>query len=682
MIYNGHFIDNQNNDYRVEINTLSGTESQTIKLNVNPFIVEYNRDKDIFKPLKLSGATVRCWVDDYMFDIFSGKAKGTKCTLYKGDNIEWQGYVTPNVYNQDYLQYKFELDIECVDGLSILEYFNYQTDKKTVNSFMDVIKKAIANIDLNYNILYVHAFSDYRLENLYISEQNWYNEDDEALTYKEVLENILQYLNLTMFQYKGDIYIIDYNLIKTGNYQFHTYNLKTGIIGSTAFTIPILNIDESTIYQTPTISLTEVYNKININSSLYQSDIYIPDLCDLDNLEVVGDERTENDGINIYKIQLLNNSKFEFMAKNKAGIVQNIPYSVENNILNNYGCVLVRSLGYDINNSRPVKNEWTYHAVFRRYLNGSYMNSGTDQMLLKTKKNVAGIFPKGFFNLSMQVYYQFNEYYNPQPKTNKTKKSVVSEALVNIKLRVGDYYYIGLLNNGQWIHKDDITLIDYCTVYVGEIGDSIYFNWLNLTNTNKYINGVNEFTGRVIPTPPDFNLYGDIEFEIAAPNCNYHGGARWYSFVKDIKLEFLTEAYVENRITERRETDTLYSTDINSDNITEFNDIDLKVTSFTGKGFSYSAVAYKTEVGFDFVQDVLKRSNNESGLFEEHLLDSYYRQNSIPRKSIDLSLKGIVNPLNRVKDFNFPNDNFIINSVSFEYANNISILNLIEIFKL
>ena len=330
MKYKGQFRSNIGDKYNVEIITNNDeTEEKEIILNTDPFIVKYSGNENIFKPLKLSGATVSCYVDDFMFDIFTGKAKGTKCILYKNDDIEWQGYVTPNIYTQDYLQEKFELEIECVDAISILDYFFYQTNKKDITSFLDVIKKSIYATGLNFNNLYVHAFSDYKLEDLYISEQNWYTEEEDTLSYKEILENILQYLNLTMYQHKDNIYIVDYNLIKLNNYQFHSYNLNTNINSSTAFTLPTIKLEENIIYQTPKISSTEVYNKININSSLYQSDIYIHDISNLDDIKVIGNERTENDGPNTYKIQLLENNNFEFLAKNKEGEIQNIDYSLE-----------------------------------------------------------------------------------------------------------------------------------------------------------------------------------------------------------------------------------------------------------------------------------------------------------------------------------------------------------------
>ena len=234
--------------------TASGNTNKEIILSEQPVTISFESEDDIFKPLKLSGATVRCWVKDYMFDLYSGEAKGVKCIVTnKEDNsVIWCGYVTPNLYSQDYLQHKFELEVECIDALAVLQYIKYNVTDRQVRSFKDIIDDAIqkTGYDLNLNVV---DFCNYKLEDMYISDSNFFDEDGEPMTYKEVLENILQYLNLTMLLYADTIYILDYNLIKNDE--------------------DAIKLDESIIYSTPTLSLTEVFNKITVNSSLYNIDL-------------------------------------------------------------------------------------------------------------------------------------------------------------------------------------------------------------------------------------------------------------------------------------------------------------------------------------------------------------------------------------------------------------------------
>ena len=274
MIYRGQFTSIDNIQYTVEFITSTGTNVKEILLSDNPFTVSYEGTDDIFKPLKLSGSTVRCWVDDYMFDLFTGTAKGVKCILYKEESVEWCGYVTPNIYNQNYLQKKFELEVECIDALSILYNIKYTVEDKQPRTFADIINKAVIATGYDFN-LFFDDFAEYNLDQLYISDSNWFDEEGESMSYKDILENILQYLNLTMYQWQDNIYIVDYNLIKKKTESF--------------------NLDDVKIEQTPTISLTEVYNQISVVCSVYNTS-YSPDFtADSKVIEASGiNERIKN----------------------------------------------------------------------------------------------------------------------------------------------------------------------------------------------------------------------------------------------------------------------------------------------------------------------------------------------------------------------------------------------------
>ncbi|MEG0796682.1 MAG: hypothetical protein RR397_09305 [Odoribacter sp.] len=225
MIYKGNFSDKNNNVYSVELITAAGDSEKKILLSNTPVTVSYEGSEDIFKPLKLSGATVRCWVNEYMFDLFTGEAKGVRCMIKKDNLIQWQGYVSPNIYNQDYNKEKFELEIEAVDCLSVLDYIKYESESKEITSFLDIIKMAINASGGEFKYLYYPKTTDISLETTFISEQNWFNEDAQAMTYKEILESVMQYLNLTMFQYKDSVYMVDYRFFNTSTLYYTRYTI-------------------------------------------------------------------------------------------------------------------------------------------------------------------------------------------------------------------------------------------------------------------------------------------------------------------------------------------------------------------------------------------------------------------------------------------------------------------------
>lgn len=80
MSYRGYFNSIYDKKrYTVQIQT-QGTTTD-ILLGESPFIVGYEGDTTIYKPLKLSSATITVVHNDYLFDIYNATAQGTKVSL-------------------------------------------------------------------------------------------------------------------------------------------------------------------------------------------------------------------------------------------------------------------------------------------------------------------------------------------------------------------------------------------------------------------------------------------------------------------------------------------------------------------------------------------------------------------------------------------------------------------------
>ena len=74
-------------------------------------------DKIIYTPAKYQTATIEMVTKDYNFDIYSGEAQGTKIELYKGNQLEWTGYATPNTYDQGFDSSLETVEINAIDAL-------------------------------------------------------------------------------------------------------------------------------------------------------------------------------------------------------------------------------------------------------------------------------------------------------------------------------------------------------------------------------------------------------------------------------------------------------------------------------------------------------------------------------------------------------------------------------------
>ncbi|HCT93681.1 MAG: hypothetical protein A2X19_06240 [Bacteroidetes bacterium GWE2_39_28] len=117
---------------------------------------------------------------------------------------------------------------------------------------------------------------------MYIAENNFFDEDDNPMTYKEVIEEIMKYMGYTMIAYKNSIYIIDYDAIKSGQNTFNIYNSSDNFINYTSSSGTLLNIKtiaEGDVTETgASLSLDEVFNKVKVECSLYNFQSLLPDI--------------------------------------------------------------------------------------------------------------------------------------------------------------------------------------------------------------------------------------------------------------------------------------------------------------------------------------------------------------------------------------------------------------------
>ena len=298
MRYTGNFYNLEGIKYEVELITNgSTTQTRTIDLGVSPFVTTMDvSDENIYKPAKYQSATVKVVTSgetDYLFDVYSATPNGTKVTLkdVTRNNVMWVGYTVPVVYQNGYSEIHEELEIECIDGLSILQYYKYSTDKKGIVSFIDIVNKILTKCGC-YKTLYV-SNNVYRgstpiLNDLYISEQNFFDEksstetdDDVAWTCQEVLEEICKYLGFVCVADGESVWLLDYDDVKQDlRNVYHRYT-----IGSTAYT-EVTARDHVEIEGEAfrggdnTLSLDNVYNKVSVKDSFYTFDSVIPSLYD------------------------------------------------------------------------------------------------------------------------------------------------------------------------------------------------------------------------------------------------------------------------------------------------------------------------------------------------------------------------------------------------------------------
>ena len=286
--YYSSFKDINENTIKVEvyIKTTNTVTAEELKTSAEAVTIQYSCD-DIFQPLKQSGASINFIVSKVLTDLYTGVLVNIRVQIYKNGELFWVGYQTPNMYSQPYNDEYEELTIECVDTLSIAENIKYKylTGINKVSTFYDIISNILNQCDAEVLIpnLYIHNSFSYDstfdvIKRLSIQERNFYDEEDEPQNVQEILSDILRYMGMTLVQYKDSYYAIDFNSLKYGNYSFTKYNRTTGV--SEPVTLSIPNRDLMSIgigRKNGSISLGDVYNKINIVANTNTMDSVIPD---------------------------------------------------------------------------------------------------------------------------------------------------------------------------------------------------------------------------------------------------------------------------------------------------------------------------------------------------------------------------------------------------------------------
>lgn len=284
--YFGSFKDINNKDIFVEITPSSGTYTEEIELKFpyeNPITIE--RDSDgIFTPIKDSAATITIFTDEIYWDIYDKSQTGAYVKIYSVDDnknefIYFVGYLTPCIYTQDYA-YKSEIELEAVDFLAVLDGYDYvvegDRDIITIDELLNKIFSRIPNIG---TVKYVNDVTSIDFTKYYVQEANFFDDDDEPMTCKDILEELLTYCGITATMYNGVIHFIDY-FDATNRVDELIYTAKYG-------------------EGTPTIELDEVYNKIYIGNDLYEIDKVVDDVIDDDNKTITNELKISSNGVNV-----------------------------------------------------------------------------------------------------------------------------------------------------------------------------------------------------------------------------------------------------------------------------------------------------------------------------------------------------------------------------------------------
>lgn len=303
MYIHGSFLSQQSDTITVHIVTGNdrtqtieiGTEKADVYFSEDPAEIE-NEVNDTFDVLLRNSAKIRLLCGNLIKDLFSTSCRDAVVNIYKNDTCIFAGFIEPQTLSQPYNDRWDELELNCIDALSALQYSKYKNvgalgviyafvkAEAAQRSFYDIateiLKGVTEGLDIlgNQNIKFWYDGSkavDAQTVNRYqvfkqlsISDLLFLGDDESDVWQQdEVLEELLKYLNLHIVQDGFNFYIFSWESVKAAPDKIIWHDIvanNTKTTAQQAVTIALANVADCDT----TISIGDVYNQLQLTAKV------------------------------------------------------------------------------------------------------------------------------------------------------------------------------------------------------------------------------------------------------------------------------------------------------------------------------------------------------------------------------------------------------------------------------
>lgn len=303
MYIHGSFLSQQSDTITVHIVTGNdrtqtieiGTEKADVYFSDDPAEIE-NEVNDTFDVLLRNSAKIRLLCGNLITDLFSTSCRDAIVNIYKNDTCIFAGFIEPQTLSQPYNDRWDELELNCIDALSALQYSKYKNvgalgviyafvkAEAAQRSFYDIateiLKGVTEGLDIlgNQNIKFWYDGSkavDAQTANRYqvfkqlsISDLLFLGDDESDVWQQdEVLEELLKYLNLHIVQDGFNFYIFSWESVKATPDKIIWHDIvanSTKTTAQQAVTIALANVADCDT----TISIGDVYNQLLLTAKV------------------------------------------------------------------------------------------------------------------------------------------------------------------------------------------------------------------------------------------------------------------------------------------------------------------------------------------------------------------------------------------------------------------------------
>lgn len=290
--YRGEFLSVAGIRWRVEIllNTLALVR-RTLEFDANPLTIEWGEES---KEVPVCGSTATLNIispgDRSYIGLYTEDPAGVRMDVYREGVLYWSGCLDPEFYEEPYSSakgYTVSLTFSDFGSLDRLRYTHQ--GKKTLG---EIVRSAVDTLDIKYldiDTSLVSGWSQYGLAvraellDLNVDSANFYDEDGEAMSLRDVITGVLQPLALRMVQRAGKIWVYDINALYGSSeipIEWQSTNQMLGVdkvynnakVTWSPYVKSELSAETKCWTKTKAYTDTEVYNSINSATPVKRND--------------------------------------------------------------------------------------------------------------------------------------------------------------------------------------------------------------------------------------------------------------------------------------------------------------------------------------------------------------------------------------------------------------------------
>ena len=708
-------------DYQQYNSNLGQGQGEEITLLANPISIEYEGAEDVFAPYRCSTMTVRFLQENFDESLNNALGNNVFVTLQKEEGGRyktlWVGFATPNAYNQAFINVVGdEFELEAQDALSTLKYCYFE--KQNTKNHL-TIKDYIQLAFLQLNGLFKRCIFPTTPNNfldMCIPQENWLNEDDEPMSWLDILSEICKYLGFTLTSEGESIILLDPHCD-----EYFAFSLESGEIQPITFIREEITLNKEDVSSNDcNISLLPSYNKVSLTAKHYPVEKKIQKYQDME-LEhcsgygVKGQygpsmwcESAGEDSLHVQFFKVVNKQigaynvfmRYNHFAPYEYFTFYSHPKDENGNFSSKLPIANETTLNKDflftynvatpceyeteeteLFNSAPkksvsLKKAFIFHTAFGNsqnkelqldtYLSKDWdaINQTVNQVLFSHR--IAHVTTNNNPNGNIvNVNFNFSCYWGSYMPCKKLQKNDYRVLLY--RLRFADKYYND--KEKKWQDKPY-----NCAVQYDDGGNLIVPN----SNTDwKTSLLFGEHKGINVPLP--INQTGNVFFEFMRPFTTMRTQTRsghrdgkptaWEIQARGTEgCNLITdyEATIYGLSYNTDDSETQYENQL-SDNkfIEEASDIELKVCTNDGKATAYSSpYFYSQEKGVEMLRTI------DYGLFigspEENLITRAINQFQKPQLKMEITLNRELSFISSIKSSWFPDKTFIPTSYTFE----------------